>query len=298
MYTLIACVLILATAQAGPASGGEELVRKLRSRYDKIDATGCGQRPLAPGNGVSELTTRIVGGKESMPYTWPAICSLRYVQEPNNHICGSNLVKNLAGEYYLITAAHCLNDTRASRYEAHCGIHDRADESEPHRIIVHFNNLYIHSGYNSWTMDSDIAIFKIVTSLPTTMFISAVCIPNEGWTDGEISIVAGWGALSSGGSSPYKLHQVNKPIKPRSICEQRYGVGAITPRMLCAGLPNGGVDACTGDSGGPLYTYRENRWTLTGIISWGHGCGEVGKPGVYSDVIELKDWINTVLNFS
>ncbi|KAH9514781.1 Trypsin-1 [Bulinus truncatus] len=150
--------------------------------------------------------------------------------------------------------------------------------------------------YDDWTIDYDIAIFKVSTAVPTNNYISAVCLPNEGWFEGEKAIVAGWGTLTAGGDSPYKLHQVQKPIKSRETCEQRYGVGSISPRMLCAGLPQGGVDSCQGDSGGPLYTYRENRWTLTGIVSWGYGCAEAGRPGVYADVIELKDWVNSIIN--
>ncbi|KAK0050305.1 serine protease beta [Biomphalaria pfeifferi] len=297
MRLVLSFVLVWAIAYAKPSARGLDLARLTRSRYDKIDAAGCGQRPLASGNGASEVALRIVGGQETIPYSHPSICSLRYTTAPTHHFCGGTLVKNLAGEYYFVTAAHCVyGEPRASRYEAHCGIHDRSDLREPHRVIVHFSALTSHPLYDDWTIDYDIAIFKVSTALPTNNYISAVCIPNEGWFEGEKGLVAGWGTLTSGGDSPYKLHQVQKPIKSRATCEQRYGAGSITLRMLCAGLPQGGVDSCQGDSGGPLYTLRENRWTLTGIVSWGYGCAEAGRPGVYADVIELKDWINTVIN--
>ncbi|XP_059178443.1 trypsin alpha-3-like [Physella acuta] len=295
MRFLLAPLFLAAVAWAMPKRF-TELIRADRAIGDVIDAAGCGHRPLASGNGVSELTARIVGGHEAVPYTWPAICSLRTSASPNFHICGSNLVKNKAGQYFLITAAHCLSSHAASAYVAHCGIHDRSDASEPHRVIIHFSALTVHASYNSWTNDYDIAVFRISTALPTNNYIQPVCIPNELWTDGEHAIVAGWGTLSSGGSSPYKLHQVAKPIKSRAVCAERYAPLAITARMLCAGLPTGGVDACQGDSGGPLYTYRHNRWTLTGVVSWGIGCAEAGKPGVYADVVALKDWINGIIN--
>ncbi|BFZ17342.1 hypothetical protein BsWGS_20383 [Bradybaena similaris] len=277
---------------------GEEEFPQTRSRYDKIDATGCGQRPLVANNGASELvlSSKIVGGKVTVPYSWPAICSLRTSTSPTSHMCGANLVKNLAGQYYLITAAHCTSDKRAARYVAYCGIHDTAASSQPYRFIASFSALTVHPQYNSWTLDNDISVFKLSTQAPTNNYISAVCIPNEGWSEGELAIVAGWGTLSSNGAAPYKLHQVTKPIKSRATCRQRYGASSITDRMVCAGVPEGGIDSCQGDSGGPLYTYRENRWTLTGIVSWGYGCAEAGRPGVYADVIELKEWVNGVIN--
>jgi len=239
---------------------------------------------------------KIVGGAVTVPYSWPAICSLRSSSTPTSHMCGANLVKNLKGQYFLVTAAHCTSDKRPARYTAYCGIHDTAASSQPYREILQFSALTVNSQFNSWTLDYDIAVFKPSVQPSTNNYISAVCIPNEGWVEGERAIVAGWGTLSSNGPAPYKLHQVGKPIKSRATCRQRYGASSITDRMVCAGLPEGGVDSCQGDSGGPLYTFRENRWTLTGIVSWGYGCAEAGKPGVYADVIELKDWLNGIIN--
>ena len=48
--------------------------------------------------------------------------------------------------------------------------------------------------------------------------------------------------------------------------------------MICAGHPATGVDACTGDSGGPLECKIDGKWTLVGIVSW----GQPGKIKVFS----------------
>ncbi|XP_055880348.1 trypsin-1-like isoform X1 [Biomphalaria glabrata] len=297
MRHLVCLLLVWTLANVKPSTQGQDLIRLVRSRYDQIDAPGCGLRPLATGNGASEITARIVGGQEAIPYSHPSICSLRMTTSPTHHFCGGTLVKNLAGEYHFITAAHCVNgEPRPSRYEAHCGIHDRTDTNEPHRVIVYFSSLTSHPSYDAWTMDYDIAVFKVATALPTNTYVSPACIPNEGWFEGEKGLAVGWGSLTSGGDAHYMLHQVVKPIKSRETCELRYGAGSVTLRMFCAGLPQGGVDSCQFDSGGPFYTYRENRWTLAGIISWGYGCAEAGRPGVYTDIIELKDWINSIIN--
>ena len=58
----------------------------------------------------------------------------------------------------------------------------------------------------------------------------------------------------------------------------------------------GGQDACTGDSGGPLLcqTGENSPWIVYGVTSWGYGCGRAGKPGVYTKVNLYNKWITGV----
>lgn len=69
--------------------------------------------------------------------------------------------------------------------------------------------------------------------------------------------------------------------------------------MICAGYPEGGMDSCSGDSGGPLTCEREingiNSPVLFGIVSWGPlVCGAPDKPGVYTLVTSVRWWIESV----
>jgi len=68
---------------------------------------------------------------------------------------------------------------------------------------------------------------------------------------------------------------------------------------MCAGLDQGGRDACSGDSGGPLVKRTNQGGTTTdiivGISSWGVGCGSPMKPSVYTDVRYFKDFIGSTV---
>ena len=93
------------------------------------------------------------------------------------------------------------------------------------------------------------------------------------------------------------------------ILYYRFFKRRVQPDELCAGNVdrnnNGktdkGADSCKGDSGGPLICKHTNQDgdempVLTGVVSWGWGCGFEGAPGIYSDVLNHYDWIKQHVN--
>ncbi|XP_073796774.1 transmembrane protease serine 7 isoform X2 [Danio rerio] len=125
-------------------------------------------------------------------------------------------------------------------------------------------------------------------------YIQPVCLPapSQTFTEGHRCWVTGWGYRSEQDKVlPTVLQKAEVNVLSQSECKRSYG--PVSPRMLCAGVPSGEQDACRGDSGGPLSCQAQtgSRWFLTGIVSWGSGCGRPYLPGVYTRVAKFIDWI-------
>ena len=97
---------------------------------------------------------------------------------------------------------------------------------------------------------------------------------------------------SGDSSSPQACQYVRVPTIKSSDCKKSYSNDSITESMICAGYPgDGGKDSCSGDSGGPLVCNENGNAVLAGVVSWGDKCGKPDKPGVYSRVTHVLDWI-------
>jgi secreted trypsin-like serine protease len=124
--------------------------------------------------------------------------------------------------------------------------------------------------------------------------------------------VSGWGEVSAepsqglrAGVYPRDLRAVRVPLVSSQACLEDYSdpfaSQPITSRMLCAGGASGGLDSCYGDSGGPLVVAREpplagpSDYVLAGLVSFGEGCGQPGRPGVYARIAdpEIAAFLNS-----
>ena len=68
----------------------------------------------------------------------------------------------------------------------------------------------------------------------------------------------------------------------------------LTSRMLCAGHHVTGVDACPGDSGGPLECKFGDSWAIVGIVSWGTGIQNIPSSNRTTMKQKLTDFLQPV----
>ena len=86
-----------------------------------------------------------------------------------------------------------------------------------------------------------------------------------------------------------------------------YGPEEIKDTEFCAGVPDfdmdgitdGGRDSCQGDSGGPFVCEQDGTAVQYGVVSWGYGCAEPNRPGVYAKLAgTITEWIGLPHLFS
>jgi trypsin len=234
---------------------------------------------------------RIVGGQETEQHEYPWQVGL-VSRNGRSPFCGGTLISST----HVLTAAHCTQ-TDASSIAVILGEHNIAD-SDFNRVNV--AEIINHPEYNSGTTDNDYAILRLESPVTFTNEVSPACLPADlsNTFAGVLATVTGWGTLSSGGSQPTVLQEVDVTVTTNTACENAYGSSMITANMICAA--DSGKDSCQGDSGGPMIAPENGRQALIGVVSWGYGCAMEAYPGVYARVTEKMDWIvaNTAGTFS
>jgi secreted trypsin-like serine protease len=69
-------------------------------------------------------------------------------------------------------------------------------------------------------------------------------------------------------------------------------------KQICAGNKHYTKDSCQGDSGGPLMYKDDDKWIVSGVVSYGDECAKKDRPGVYARVSYYLPWVRSMIESS
>lgn len=231
----------------------------------------------------------IVGGKPAPDGRYPWMVPLLLSGVADNYEaqwCGASLVSPTK----VLTAAHCTGP----QFDILIGSTDLAS-GQGRRVRVAKTTR--HPNYNRLDDSYDLAVLTLaepVLDVAPVRFISSLEEEARAMPDGTKLTVVGYGVTQSGGLTSSILRQVKVPVVNRDACnsEPMYPE-RVGHTEFCAGYAKGGKDSCRQDSGGPLFRRGKTAQddVQVGIVSWGDGCAQPNKPGVYDRLGVTGEWV-------
>ena len=267
----------------------------------------------------------IVGGEGAKSKDFPWMVSLVSdfdIDEkfnPTGHFCGGSLIH----PEWVLTAAHCFINSQKiffGYFEGRCPVDEERISTKMYAIIGHTrlteadrDDIQIidviiptnDPSYDCHSKENDLALVRL--SKPVQLGENIDIIELAGPEDSSLfapekdAVVAGWGLTTPFSEKDPKidisdtLNKLPLPIVSNQVCNSfKSWKGFVNETsMLCAGYPQGEINTCEGDSGGPLMVQNpQGDYLQVGIVSFGHRpCNEEHKYSVYTKVSEFRDWI-------
>ncbi|XP_053548129.1 urokinase-type plasminogen activator [Bombina bombina] len=265
---------------------------------EKSPDSTCGQR--------QHKMYKVVGGSSTSIESHPWLATLYQTdrRRQEKYVCGASLINPC----WVLTAAHCFSGSNIPEPKDFSVILGKSLLFETNKDLeqkFQVEKIILHSEYSDETgaHNNDIALIKIRSPsgkcASLTDSVQTICLPPSGLqlSDATKCEVAGFGKEHYNNflySEKLKSVQVEIISQSRCQSEDYYG-NLVNNNMFCAGDPEWKVDACSGDSGGPLICEHNGQMILYGIISWGDECAKENKPGVYTRVTKYLPWINALL---
>ena len=265
---------------------------RLKSKHKNVFSSFCLFISLCVLSTVSAAQPKIVGGNKAVPNGYPFMVSVEY-QDDNTQFCGASLIT----ENKILTAAHCITDDNGliinDKIQVRLGTNVLKNGSG---TVISVKTISKHPLYNPDTVDYDVAILTLKTSVSLSNNINVINLPKACQsilcltglvTPGTSVRAIGWGLTSFEGDASAVLREVDMPLISNAQCKVSIGESTpITDRMICADgtKKRPKADTCQGDSGGPLFAYiaAARAGLQTGIVSFGNDCAV--NSGAYARV--------------
>jgi trypsin len=255
---------------------------------------------------------KIVGGSTASISTYPWQTALIFNPAKvggRELFCGGSLLTS----HIVITAGHCVANSDPD-CAGPLGCLLSGDPGGDHTAKLDPNDVDAILGYSNWqtapssALQQPIGVYLdpnfhlsgsdsvpnsdaafLVLGSPQTQPSIKIAGPGEGalWDPGSAADISGWGSTSDGSAPVGDLRAASVTINSNNTCSGAYPGDFDGSTMICAGNPSGGVDTCSGDSGGPLEApLLGGGYRLVGLTGWGIGCGQASHPGVYTRVAD------------
>jgi hypothetical protein len=242
-----------------------------------------------------EKLAKVVGGSSAGAREAPFFALLlHWNQDQWTYMgCGGTLVSNR----HVLTVGHCL-EGRDHRQDAVLIHAYQPFLAENQDVPFHFSRVEsysLHPSYQVSPNHNDVAVITLSEPVEALDIFPPIRLtgPSTILQDGDIVHIYGFGRSSEESDEMVDTLQVAQvPFISQTTCRQYYAEHLLYSDMICAGfMPQGGADACKGDSGGPMVVSIEKQIYQVGSVSWGEGCGRQDKPGVYTSTQYHFDWI-------
>jgi len=257
----------------------------------------------ANGHSSHDERSRIVGGSEVIPHTFPWQVGLTD-KNTESSFCGGTIIC----PKFVLTAAHCMEGKGVHDFDVMVGDHSQL-ETEASQRRHKVKNIYVHDKWNGPNSSHDYALLELERSIKLKKEVRPLFLPlqQEPFDSATLFVASGWGLVTIDPWRPSPvlksatLRWINATTCQKEIDELEHT--KIDESMVCAGH-NRNNSICAGDSGGPLAWIdpKTHEVKIVGINSFTIGKTQEQAchitrpyaPNVFANVGNALNWITQI----
>lgn len=286
----------------------ESIVNQIDEKNFKVIFDSLNKPSVQTKNWTSD--EKIINGKPVLPASFPFMISLGLFSPASyRHRCGGTIIK----QKYVVTAAHCVSDfgqlyNSTSYFQENnqvlsviagtdiiSGI-NFLDLFKNHNIYL-VRQINISPDYTGSINPNDIAVLTIDSILNFSPFVFSVKFPSSidpSGIYGQTVTTIGWGVDELGVLSSQLMSTTLTVLNGTPLqgsCE-----GFENDFYCVKDLSENNSNVCFGDSGGPLLSFEQNKWTYYGITSFVFVDSEGNclntAPSFFAMIPRLSNWLD------
>ncbi|XP_017130092.1 chymotrypsinogen B2 [Drosophila elegans] len=196
----------------------------------------------------------------------------------------------------VLTAAHILEDIAENDLVVRGGEYNVSTTDDcPHQDIQ-VSRIIRHEGYNKHNAANNMALLVLKTTFDKSINVERICLRTlEHSIDGGRCFFIGWGKENWDSEDyPTAIKRTDIGILGKAQCSAQLKRQVPSQQICGTGLQ--GRDS-TGDGGAPLICIVDNQFLQVGIVNWGKREPTNTNFTLFTDVAELRFWIDYQLTY-